>query len=143
MHRFNLDEEITQLSQPWLASLPFHGCVIENDKVTHLDDVSDVELQSVDMFHYLNGQKYPTHKLYFSRLDYPPLTFSPLLPGSDLNKVSSWTALKKICAKQSMGTEAQYFLMVEPSNAEYSAAFAITKLGQVVCPLDLPKKVGP
>ena len=69
-----MDEQISDLSQPWLVSLLFNVCVIENDTVTHLDDVSDVDLQSVDIVQYLNGQKYPTHKLYFSRLDYvsPP-----------------------------------------------------------------------
>ena len=33
--------------------------------------------------------------------------------------------------------------MVEPSNAKHSAAFAITKVGQVVRPPNLPKDIGP
>ena len=54
IHRSKLDEQFTELSQPFLASLPFNVCVVENDTVTHLDDVSDVELQSVDIAHYPN-----------------------------------------------------------------------------------------
>ena len=42
-----------------------------------------------------------------------------------------------------MGPVVQYFLVVEPRNAEYSTAFDITNLGQVVCPLNLPKNTGP
>ena len=89
IHRLKVDEQISQLSQPWLASLPFTVRIIENDTVKHLEDVSDVELQHVDIVHYLKGQKYPTHKLYFSRVDYEPPSFSPFLDDSDLSKVSS------------------------------------------------------
>ena len=41
-----------------------------------------------------------------------------------------------------MGPVVQYFLVVELSNAKYSAAFTITNLGQAVCSLNLPNNIG-
>ena len=109
IHRVKVDEQISQLSQPWLASLPFTVRVIENDTVKHLEDVSDVEFQHVDIVHYLNGQKYPTHKLYFSRVDYEPPSFSPFLDDSDLSKVSSWISLKKDLCQAAQGAGSPIF----------------------------------
>jgi hypothetical protein len=67
-----LDAQITLLSEPWSGSLPFPVRVIDDPTVTHKEDVSDVKLQVVDIVNYLNGQKYPCHKLYFSRDVYSP-----------------------------------------------------------------------
>ena len=112
IHRSKVNEKISELSQPWLASLPFNVRVINNDNVTHLDDVSRVDLQSVDIVHYLNGQKYSTHKLYFSRLDYVPPAFSPFLAGTDLTKVSSLIVLRKNLSQAAHGAGSPMFSSV-------------------------------
>ena len=46
----NLDAQITRLFEPWSGSLPFEVCVIDDKYITHKEDVSDVELQTVDIF---------------------------------------------------------------------------------------------
>ena len=89
----NLDAQIARLSEPWSGSLPFEVRIMEDKYVTHKEDVSDLELQTVDIVNYLNGQKYPCHKLYFSLEEYPPPTTSPSC--TDLTEVSSWIDLKK------------------------------------------------
>ena len=62
----NVDAQITCLFEPWSGSLPFDVRVIDDNYVIHKEDVSDVQLQPVDIVNYLNGQKYPCHRLYFS-----------------------------------------------------------------------------
>jgi hypothetical protein len=52
-----------------------------------------VKIQAVDIVNYVNGQKYPCHKLYFSPDEYP-LTLG-CLSSFDLRDVSSWIALKR------------------------------------------------
>jgi hypothetical protein len=85
-----VDLQISQLSDPWVGSLPFQVRIIYDE---HKDDVAGVEPTIVDITKYFNGGKYPCLKLYFSTELYEP----PLGPPSttDLTGVASWVTLRQ------------------------------------------------
>jgi len=60
-----LDSELIALSKPWKGSIPFSVFVLgEEDAIS--STLFQVTPQFIDIADYLNGQQYPTRRLYFS-----------------------------------------------------------------------------
>ena len=89
-----LEVDLTGLSKPWKGSIPFPVYILGED-----DDVSsslfERSPQLIDICDYLNGQQYPTTRLYFSPKAYPPPTSNADMAGKNAKEYQGWKDLKR------------------------------------------------
>ena len=89
-----LDVELTGLSKPRKGSIPFSVFIVGEE-----GDVSSSLFQrnplSIDLCDYLNGQQYPTRRLYFCPKAYPPPTNNADMAGKNAKEYQGWKDLKR------------------------------------------------
>lgn len=88
-----MDSEISLLSKPWKGSIPFSVFILcEDDPIS--SKIFDQCAQEIDICDYLNGNKYPTKRLYFCPQRYPPPNDNEM-SGKNSNQCKGWMDLKR------------------------------------------------
>ena len=89
-----LDSELIALSKPWKGSIPFSVFILgEQDAISSA--LFQVTPQSIDIAEFLNGQQYPTRRLYFCPKAYPPPANIDDMAGSNALEYQGWKDLKR------------------------------------------------
>ena len=89
-----LEKEVNALYHPWKASIPFEVHVISDSITVINNDLLNGSLKLVDICDFLDGEKYPVHRIYFCRSTYPPPLQDASMDGSSSESCAGRVSLR-------------------------------------------------